>query len=54
MYVKVQKLVSLHLIQVDQAPHSAVASTTKNLSLAYSTVGGSGVLDTCAVVTAYK
>ena len=31
---------------------SAVASTTKNLRLAYSTVGGSGVLDTCAVVTA--
>ena len=29
---------------------SAVASTTKNLRLAYSTVGGSGVLDTCAVV----
>ena len=33
-------------------PPSAVASTTKNLRLAYSTVGGSGVLDTCAVVTA--
>ena len=31
---------------------SAVASITKNLRLAYSTVGGSGVLDTCAVVTA--
>ena len=31
---------------------SAVASTTKNLRLAYNTVGGSGVLDTCAVVTA--
>ena len=31
---------------------SAVASTTKNLRLAYSTVGGAGVLDTCAVVTA--
>ena len=31
---------------------SAVASTTKNLRLAYSTVGGSGTLDTCAVVTA--
>ena len=31
---------------------SAVASTTKDLRLAYSTVGGSGVLDTCAVVTA--
>ena len=31
---------------------SAVASTTKNLRLAYPTVGGSGVLDTCAVVTA--
>tara|TARA_R100000353_G_C6511408_1_gene196705 strand:+ start:26 stop:223 length:198 start_codon:yes stop_codon:yes gene_type:complete len=31
---------------------SAVASTTQNLRLAYSTVGGSGVLDTCAVVTA--
>ena len=29
---------------------SGVASTTKNLRLAYSTVGGSGVLDTCAVV----
>ena len=29
---------------------SAVASTTKNLRLAYNTVGGSGVLDTCAVV----
>ena len=31
---------------------SAVASTTKNLRLAYATVGGSGVLDTCATVTA--
>jgi len=31
---------------------SAVASTTQNLRLAYNTVGGSGVLDTCAVVTA--
>ena len=31
---------------------SAVASTTKNLRLAYSTVGGSGTLDTCAVVAA--
>ena len=31
---------------------SAVASTTKNLRLAYATVGDSGVLDTCAVVTA--
>tara|TARA_Y100001963_G_scaffold120268_1_gene168116 strand:- start:17 stop:214 length:198 start_codon:yes stop_codon:yes gene_type:complete len=31
---------------------SAVASTTQNLRLAYATVGGSGVLDTCAVVTA--
>ena len=31
---------------------SAVASTTKNLRLAYSTVGGSGTLDTCAGVTA--
>ena len=31
---------------------SAVASTTQNLRLAYSSVGGSGVLDTCAVVTA--
>jgi len=29
---------------------SAVASTTKNLRLAYSTVGGSGTTDTCAVV----
>ena len=29
---------------------SAVASTTKNLRLAYSTVGSSGVVDTCAVV----
>ena len=29
---------------------SGVASTTKNLRLAYNTVGGSGVLDTCAVV----
>ena len=31
---------------------SAVASTTKNLRLAYNTVGSGGVLDTCAVVTA--
>mgnify|MGYP003131560662 CR=1 FL=1 len=31
---------------------SAVASTTKNLRIAYATVGGSGTLDTCAVVTA--
>jgi hypothetical protein len=29
---------------------SAVASTTKNLRLAYATVGGSGVTDTCATV----
>ena len=29
---------------------SAVASTTKNLRLAYATVGSSGVTDTCAVV----
>ena len=29
---------------------SAVASTTKNLRLAYNTVGSSGVVDTCAVV----
>ena len=29
---------------------SADASTTKNLRLAYNTVGGSGVNDTCAVV----
>ena len=29
---------------------SAVASTTKNLRLAYNPVGGSGVNDTCAVV----
>ena len=29
---------------------SAVASTTKNLRLAYSTVAGSGTNDTCAVV----
>ena len=29
---------------------SAVASTTKNLRLAYATVGSSGVVDTCAVV----
>ena len=29
---------------------SAVASTTKNLRLAYATVGGSGTNDTCAVV----
>ena len=31
---------------------SAVASTTKNLRLAYATVGSSGTVDTCAVVTA--
>ena len=30
---------------------SAVASTTKNLRLAYNTVGSSGVVDTCAVVS---
>jgi hypothetical protein len=30
---------------------SAVASTTQNLRLAYSSVGSGGVLDTCAVVT---
>ena len=29
---------------------SAVASTTKNLRLAYATVGSSGTTDTCAVV----
>ena len=29
---------------------SAVASTTKNLRLAYNTVGSSGTTDTCAVV----
>jgi len=29
---------------------SAVASTTKNLRLAYATVGSSGVVDTCATV----
>ena len=29
---------------------SGVASTTKNLRLAYATVGSSGVTDTCAVV----
>jgi hypothetical protein len=29
---------------------SGVASTTKNLRLAYATVGSGGVLDTCAVV----
>ena len=29
---------------------SAVASTTKDLRLAYATVGSSGVTDTCAVV----
>ena len=29
---------------------SAVASTTKDLRLAYSTVAGSGTNDTCAVV----
>ena len=34
------------------ATPSAVASTTKDLRLAYHTVGGSGTLDTCAVVTA--
>ena len=31
---------------------SAVASTTKNLRLAYATVGSGGTLDTCAVVAA--
>ena len=31
---------------------SAVASTTSNLRLAYATVGSSGTVDTCAVVTA--
>ena len=31
---------------------SAVASTTKNLRLAYPTVGSSGVTDTCATVAA--
>ena len=31
---------------------SGVASTTKNLRLAYATVGSSGVTDTCAVVAA--
>ena len=31
---------------------SGVASTTKNLRLAYATVGSGGVLDTCAVVAA--
>ena len=31
---------------------SAVASTTKDLRLAYATVGSSGVTDTCAVVAA--
>ena len=31
---------------------SAVASTTKNLRLAYATVGSSGVTDTCATVAA--
>ena len=30
---------------------SGVASTTKNLRLAYPTVGTSGTTDTCAVVT---
>ena len=30
---------------------SAVASTTKNLRLAYATVGSSGVTDTCATVS---
>jgi len=29
---------------------SAVASTTKNLRLAYATVGSTGVVDTCATV----
>ena len=29
---------------------SGVASTTKNLRLAYATVGSGGVLDTCEVV----
>ena len=29
---------------------SAVASTTKNLRLAYATAGSSGTTDTCAVV----
>ena len=29
---------------------SAVASTTKDLRLAYATVGSSGTVDTCAVV----
>ena len=29
---------------------SAVASTTKNLRVAYATVGSSGTTDTCAVV----
>ena len=29
---------------------SGVASTTKNLRLAYATVGSSGTTDTCAVV----
>ena len=31
---------------------SAVASTTKDLRLAYATVGSSGVTDTCATVAA--
>ena len=31
---------------------SGVASTTKNLRLAYPTVGSSGTTDTCAVVAA--
>ena len=31
---------------------SAVASTTKNLRLAYPTAGSTGVYDTCNVVTA--
>ena len=31
---------------------SAVASTTKNFRLADATVGSSGTVDTCAVVTA--
>ena len=31
---------------------SAVASTTKNLRLAYPTAGNAGVFDTCNVVTA--
>ena len=31
---------------------SGVTSKTQNLRLAYATVGGSGVLDTCAVIAA--